>query len=83
MAKKIKKEIKNEQEITEKKPILRIKDYQRNIITFGLVFLLLLIVFSPMAFQGLRPGGVDVIGSKGSTHQRIEYQKETGKIVLF
>ena len=83
MAKKIKKEIKNEQEITEKKPILRIKDYQRNIITFGLVFLLLLIVFSPMAFQGLRPGGVDVIGSKGSTHQRIEYQKETGKTVYW
>ncbi len=83
MAKKIKKEIKNEQEITEKKPTLRIKDYQKNLITFAVVFILLLIVLYPLAFQGLRPGGVDVIGSNGSTHQRTEYQKETGKTVYW
>ncbi|TSA23928.1 hypothetical protein D4R71_07780, partial [bacterium] len=79
----MKKEIKNEQEITEKKPTLRIKDYQKNLITFAVVFILLLIVLYPLAFQGLRPGGVDVIGSNGSTHQRTEYQKETGKTVYW
>ncbi len=83
MAKKIKREIKPSKEIKEKKPIIQLQDYQKNLITFGLVFVLLLIVFSPMAFQGMRPGGVDVIGSKGSSHQRIEFQKKTGETVYW
>lgn len=82
MTKKIKKDLKQNKEI-KKKPSIRLKDYQKNLITFGIVFVLLLIVFSPMAFQGMRPGGVDVIGSKGSSHQRIEFQKETGETVYW
>ena len=78
---------KSKKRISEKKkesrPKFILKNYQKNFITFGIVFILLLIVFSPMAFQGLRPGGVDVIGSKGSSHQRIEYQKETGETVYW
>ena len=83
MAKKIKREIKPSKVIKEKKPTIKLKDYQKNLITFGIVFVLLLIVFSPMAFQGMRPGGVDVIGSKGSSHQRIEFQKKTGETVYW
>ena len=56
---------------------------QRNLITFVAVFVFLLIVLSPMAFNNLRPGGVDVIGSKGSTHQRTNFQEETGKQVFW
>ncbi|MDP8221169.1 MAG: hypothetical protein P9X26_07475 [Candidatus Stygibacter frigidus] len=36
-----------------------------------------------MAFKGLRPGGVDVIGSKGSSHQVTEYKKTTGEEALW
>ena len=83
MAKKHKKEFRPKEEIKEKKPIIQLKDYQKDLITFAVVFILLLIVFSPMAFQGMRPGGVDVIGSKGSSHQRIEFEKQTGKTALW
>lgn len=67
----------------ERKPNFILADYKKNIITFVSVFILLLILFSSMAFKGLRPGGVDVIGSKGKTHQKSEYQKETGETVLW
>ncbi len=72
-----------DQDITGNTKKINLKPYQRNIITFAVVFFILLIVLYPMAFQDLRPGGVDVIGSKGSTHQRLEYQKETGKTVYW
>ncbi|MDP8321134.1 MAG: hypothetical protein RAO94_02155 [Candidatus Stygibacter australis] len=36
-----------------------------------------------MAFKGLRPGGVDVLGSIGSLHQIREYHKKTGEDVLW
>ncbi|MBC8384096.1 MAG: hypothetical protein H8E57_01095, partial [Candidatus Cloacimonetes bacterium] len=64
-------------------PKIQLKDYQKNIIAFLGVFIILLIVLSPMAFKGLRPGGVDVIGSKGASHQRAEYEKETGEMALW
>jgi hypothetical protein len=83
MAKKKKSEIKPERKTEEKKPTIQLKEYQKNLIIFGIVFVLLLIVLSPMAFQGLRPGGVDVIGSKGATHQRVEYEKKTGETVYW
>lgn len=83
MAKKRKKEIKQNREIQEKKLTIKLLDYQKNLITLGVVFILLLIIFSPMVFQGLRPGGVDVIGSRGKTHQKKEFAKETGETVYW
>ncbi|MEA2104581.1 MAG: hypothetical protein U9P79_08085, partial [Candidatus Cloacimonadota bacterium] len=80
MTRKVIKETIRKDEI---KPRFIFKDYQKNLITFATVFILLLILFSPMTFRGMRPGGVDVIGSKGGSHQRIEYQKETGKTVYW
>ncbi len=68
---------KNDQNNSDRIKKVSFKPYQRNLVTFVAVFILLLIVLYPMAFQGLRPGGVDVIGSKGSTHQRTEFQEET------
>ncbi|MCK4339518.1 MAG: hypothetical protein KAW87_05985 [Candidatus Cloacimonetes bacterium] len=79
----MKKEIKQNREIQVKKPTIKLQDYQKNLIIFVVVFLLLLIVFSPMAFQGMRPGGVDVIGSRGKTHQKKEFAKETGETVYW
>ncbi|KQC11055.1 MAG: hypothetical protein APR54_11350 [Candidatus Cloacimonas sp. SDB] len=70
-------------EVKPAKPKFSLQPYQRNLLTFGLVFILLLILFSSMAFQGLRPGGVDVIGSRGANHQRTEFQQETGETVLW
>jgi len=74
---------KNDQNNSDRIKKVSFKPYQRNLVTFVAVFILLLIVLYPMAFQGLRPGGVDVIGSKGSTHQRLVYQKETDKTVYW
>ena len=54
-----------------------------NIIAFIAIFILLLIVLYPMAFEGKEPGGVDVIGSKGSSHQKFEYQNETSNQVYW
>ncbi|MCK4357516.1 MAG: hypothetical protein KAW92_01995 [Candidatus Cloacimonetes bacterium] len=79
----MKKVIRQEKEIIEKKPQIKLKDYQKNLITLVVVFILLLIIFSSMAFQGLRPGGVDVIGSRGKTHQKREFEKETGESVYW
>ena len=70
------KDKKNSQ--TLKRPTnINIKAYQKNIITFIAVLILMLIVFYPMVFDSMRPGGVDVIGSKGSIHQLKEHEKET------
>ncbi|MBS3768464.1 MAG: hypothetical protein KGY75_10155, partial [Candidatus Cloacimonetes bacterium] len=55
------------------------KEWFKNSITIFIVFILLIIVLYPMAIQGLRPGGVDVIGSQGKTHQWKEFTDETGK----
>lgn len=54
-----------------------------NLLTFAGVLILLLILLAPMAFEGMRPGGADVIGSLGKTHQKSEYQQETGETVLW
>ena len=70
---------KTNQNNTDKTKKISLTPYQRNLGVFVIVFILLIIILSPMAFEGLRPGGVDVIGSKGSTHQRTEFQEETGK----
>lgn len=83
MAKTKRREIKPAKKVNEKKPAIQLKEYQKNLIIFALVFVLLLIVMSPMAFQGLRPGGVDVIGSKGATHQMLEYEEKTGETVYW
>ncbi|MCF7918702.1 MAG: hypothetical protein K9N06_02180 [Candidatus Cloacimonetes bacterium] len=55
----------------------------KNLLLFGICLLLLVSVLYPLAFQGKRPGGVDVIGSKGASHQITEFQKESGEDVLW
>ncbi|MBN2016603.1 MAG: hypothetical protein JW794_00470 [Candidatus Cloacimonetes bacterium] len=62
---------------------IKISPIQRNILIFIGIFIVLLIVFSPMVFQKLRPGGVDVIGSKGSSHQMKKYQEENNEEVYW
>jgi len=61
----------------------RLRSYQVELITFFLVFIFLLILMSDMSFKGLRPGGVDVIGSKGKTQQLREFQEKTGETALW
>lgn len=43
----------------------------------------LLYFFSPMIFKGLRPSGVDISASRGSTNLYLQYQKESGERVLW
>ncbi|MFC1887846.1 hypothetical protein ACFLYK_03455 [Candidatus Cloacimonadota bacterium] len=83
MSKKKKKSPIQKVEVTKNKIPIRLRSYQRDLITFSVVFLLLIILFSGMSIKGLRPGGVDVIGSKGKTHQSNEYKNDTGETVLW
>ena len=55
----------------------------RNPILFVICLIMLLIILYPIAFKGLRPGGVDVIGSKGSSHQITGHRKATGEDALW
>lgn len=59
------------------------RDFTKYLLTFILVFIFILVLLYPMAFQGLRPGGVDVLGAKGRTHQLQAYEKESGERVLW
>jgi hypothetical protein len=47
------------------------------------IAVLMAVLLKPMVLDGLSPQGVDVIGSKGQTHQLKEYQNETGKKALY
>jgi len=79
-----KKHKKTKIEVKQKsKKEFRLSPLKRDIGTFILVFVLLIVLFSPMAFKNLRPGGVDVIGSKGANHQKRELKKETGETALW
>ena len=55
----------------------------RNPFLFLICLASLILLLYPMAFKGLRPGGVDVLGSIGSNHLSGEYQKETKETVLW
>ena len=48
-----------------------------------LIFLILMIFYKPFVFDKLEPTGGDRIASIGETHQTTEYQKQTGKRVLW
>lgn len=74
---------KNDQNGADKIIKISAKFFQKNIIVFIAIFILLLIVLYPMAFEGKEPGGVDVIGSKGSSHQKNEFQNDTGEQVYW
>jgi hypothetical protein len=49
----------------------------------SVIFLILLIYFSPLAIEGLSPTGTDVIGGIGKTHQINEFYEETGERALW
>jgi len=55
----------------------------KNVFLFAAVLIMLVLILSPMSFKGLRPGGVDVIGSVGGNHQYQDFEKETGENVLW
>ena len=54
----------------------------KNVILFAAVLIFLVILLSPMSFEGLRPKSGDVIGSLGRNHQYQEYEKD-GESVLW
>lgn len=54
------------------------------ILTVSAVLLIIaLYFFSPMIFKGLRPMGVDISASKGSTNLYKEYQEKSGERALW
>jgi len=82
MAKKKAKKVKTYTKSTEIKKFQiseRVQDY----IFIGLITVLLLVLLKPLVLDRLSPQGVDVIGSKGKSHQLSEYAKETGERALW
>lgn len=61
----------------------RFKAWQKNLLTIIIAFIIIIYIFKPMVFSGLRPGGVDKIANIGRNHQRKEYEAETGKTALW
>jgi len=49
----------------------------------AVLLIIALYFFSPMIFRGLRPMGVDISASKGSTNLYLEYHEKSGERVLW
>ncbi len=62
---------------------LNISPRNQDFIFLAIMTALLLVLLKPMVIDGLSPQGVDVIGSKGKTHQLSEYAKESGERALW
>jgi hypothetical protein len=55
----------------------------KNVILFSAVLIFLVILLKPMVFDGMRTGGVDVVGALGANHQYQKFENETGESVLW
>jgi hypothetical protein len=67
---------------TNQSPFMLSKRYQDTIYIL-LLLILLILLLKPLVLDRLSPQGVDVIGTKGQTHQIIQYREETGKTALW
>jgi len=56
---------------------------QKYFIAGIIVFIILLIFYQPLVFQGLEPVGTDTIAGIGKRHQVIEYTERTGEPYLW
>lgn len=65
------------------KESLKLTDRVQDYIFLGVIVVMLVILMKPMVLDGLSPQGVDVIASKGKSHQISEFRKETGEIPLW
>jgi len=88
MAKKKKKSTKKVQEkkvvVQQGKSILeRLETPQSILIYFAVLFFFLMIFYKPLVFEGLEPGGSDVVSGIGKTHQIKIFEEQTGKRPLW
>ena len=83
--KKIKQEkVESKPVTTAQKPAFQEMLFKHaTLINIAIVVLLIGIVFFPLAFQGYRPGGVDVIGNQGAQNLVKEWQKESHEKALW
>ncbi len=82
--KKVKQEkVVNNNETAAKLPIQEVLFKHATLINIAIVVLLIGIVFFPLAFQGYRPGGVDVIGNQGAQNLVKEWQKQSHEKALW
>jgi len=56
---------------------------QQHLIFITIIVLYLLFLLKPLVIDGLSPQGVDVIASKGQTHQIVEYKEKSGEESLW
>jgi len=56
---------------------------QKYLIAGIVIFIVLLVFYQPIAFQGLEPGGTDTIAGIGKRHQVMEYTERTGEPYLW
>ena len=57
--------------------------HTKNLFACMLMFIIHLLIMKPMVIDGLGPQGVDVIASKGESHQTSNYKKRTGEVALW
>lgn len=70
-------------EIVETNFLDKIDTKKGFLITGAILCVILFFVFKPFIFQGLNPGGEDVVGSIGKTNFITKYQNETGETALW
>ncbi|TFG96210.1 MAG: hypothetical protein E4H13_12435, partial [Calditrichales bacterium] len=80
--------IKKRKEPEKAKPVVQksiptFSPLQQDLFFIVLLAILFVILLKPMVIDGLSPQGVDVVGSKGASHQTTEFAKKSGGDVLW
>jgi len=86
MVKKSKKDknLTKKEQIGTQGSILESLDKPRFIFVFFIfLFVILAVLYKPMVFQGLEPGGSDAVSGIARTHQLQEWEQKTGKYPLW
>jgi hypothetical protein len=67
----------------QSKPSWSLTYLQQNLILIGLIIIILIFHLRVMVIDGLSPQGVDVVASKGQTHQIMNFKRATGEQALW
>ena len=70
-------------QLPKSKPSFYISERMQDFIFLGIITLILLILLKPLVIDGLSPQGVDVVASKGKSHQIVEYNKSHKDLALW
>ena len=81
--KKTRKNLSVDLKKTESKPLFLISDHIKDYILLAITAIILIVLLKPMVIDRLSPQGVDVVGSRGRTHQVSEFTQKSGERTLW